>query len=401
MRILFVTYGPRPHFFPMAPLAWAGRLAGHEVRVAGAPALVEPLRESGLLGVSVGADADVSGFLSSGAFRPKAPQPGESQEDALERFISGIVPIGFIRCAAMVDELIAFARQWRPDLVIYDPVTFAGPVMAQVIGVPAVCNLYGMARQFRVEMESLNGSTLRPEYVEQFQKFGVGPPADPAAWIDPCPPSLRWQGAGPAVVTDAPRLGMRYVTYNGPFLIPQWLIEPPTRPRVVVTWGTTQEKKLGAEVLENARLILSSIAHFDAELIVTVGSTSPEHLRYLEDMPSNVRLVEWTPFHVVAETCALVIHTGGTGIVLTSAACGLPQLGITALPEGQFNTEQLAAIGAGRHIPQSDADSEAIRSAVEALLYEPSYEKKAQALRQEIEEQPAPGDVVHALEQLV
>lgn len=401
MRILFVTYGPRPHFFPMAPLAWACRLAGHEVRVAGAPALTSPLGESGLLGVSVGADADVSGFLSSGAFRPKAPQPGESAEDALENFIDGIVPIAFLRCAAMVDDLIAFARLWRPDLIIYDPVTFAGPVAAQVLGIPAACNLYGMARQFRVEMEKLNGSGPRQEYIELFEKQGAEPLIDPVAWIDPCPPSLRWQRTESTVITNAPRLGMRYVTYNGPFMIPQWLIEPPSRPRVVITWGTTQEKKLGAEVLEKARLILDSISDLDAELVVTVGATSPDHLRYLQGLPGNVRLVEWTPFHVVAETCAAVIHTGGTGILLTSAACGLPQLGITALPEGQFNTEQLAAAGAGVHIPQAEADAEAIRSAVTALLYEPQYGKKAEILRQEIDRQPAPGDVVHALEQLV
>src|SRR5262249_13801773 len=156
------------------------------------------------------------------------PEPGEAPEDVLARFVDGIAPIAFIRCEAMVDELVAYAKSWEPDLIIYDPVTFAGPVAAQVIGVPAVCHLYGMVRQFRIEIEELEGRVTRVEYVNLFKRFGCEPLVDPAAWIDPCPPRLHWHPSGlaPSVSPQTPRLPMSYVRYNGPGVLPDWLNAP-------------------------------------------------------------------------------------------------------------------------------------------------------------------------------
>ncbi len=37
MRILFTTFPSPSHHFPMVPLEWAARAAGHDVRVASAP----------------------------------------------------------------------------------------------------------------------------------------------------------------------------------------------------------------------------------------------------------------------------------------------------------------------------------------------------------------------------
>src|SRR2546423_3297064 len=44
---------------------------------------------------------------------------------------------------AMVDDLVAFAQAWRPDVIVYDPLTYAAPIAAAVVGVPAVRHLFG------------------------------------------------------------------------------------------------------------------------------------------------------------------------------------------------------------------------------------------------------------------
>lgn len=210
----------------------------------------------------------------------------------------------------MADELVEYARGWEPELIVYDPVTFVGPVAAQVLGVPAVCNLYGMVRQFRVEMEGLQGRVPRADYVNLFKKFGCEPLIEPAAWIDPCPPRLQWHRSGlaPSVSAETPRFPMRYVRYNGPGVVPGWLNKTGPRPRVLVTWGTTSEDKLGAEVVEVFLQVVAAAGALDAEIIVTVGERAAETLARFREAAPRVRTVSWLPFHAMAEASTVVVH---------------------------------------------------------------------------------------------
>jgi len=61
MKVLFTTWAWPSHFFPLVPLAWALRAAGHEVRVASGPELAGTIRASGLPAVSVGTPVDFAG----------------------------------------------------------------------------------------------------------------------------------------------------------------------------------------------------------------------------------------------------------------------------------------------------------------------------------------------------
>ncbi|HKT05143.1 MAG TPA: glycosyl transferase family 28, partial [Rugosimonospora sp.] len=54
MRILFTAVGARPHLYPIVPLAWACRAAGHEVRLVSTPALAGDLVHTGLPAVTLG-----------------------------------------------------------------------------------------------------------------------------------------------------------------------------------------------------------------------------------------------------------------------------------------------------------------------------------------------------------
>ncbi|MGW7578886.1 hypothetical protein [Streptomyces sp. NPDC054765] len=54
MRVLFVTLAASPHFFVQVPLAWALRAAGHEVRVASQPDLMDTITAAGLPATPVG-----------------------------------------------------------------------------------------------------------------------------------------------------------------------------------------------------------------------------------------------------------------------------------------------------------------------------------------------------------
>jgi UDP:flavonoid glycosyltransferase YjiC (YdhE family) len=60
MRVLFTTFAWPSHYYPMVPLAWALRLAGHEVRMTSQPELLPTMRASGLPVTPVGTDVDLT-----------------------------------------------------------------------------------------------------------------------------------------------------------------------------------------------------------------------------------------------------------------------------------------------------------------------------------------------------
>ncbi|MEU9155350.1 nucleotide disphospho-sugar-binding domain-containing protein [Streptomyces sp. NPDC048417] len=396
MRILFTTYAARPHLYPLVPTAWAAVAAGHDVRVASTPELADAVAGTGLPSVTVGRDIDSDFWYRRGIFVPRSGYPGEPEEAAWIRVTDQLALKQFSIAEAMVDGLVEYARSWRPDVIVHDPVTFAGPVAAQVLGVPSVGHLYGMARHLRLEIVDRTGTEPHPDFLQLFARSKVAPRVDPTLWIDPCPPSLRWPGG-----REIDRCHIRYIPYNGPGVEPDWLREPPARPRVCVTWGTSQQKKMGPGVIELFGRIARAVAALDVEVLLTTGAVGQEQLHHLGPLPANVRQVGWIPLGMLADGCAAVVHTGGTGVMTTAAARGLPQLGITKIPEGRFNVERLAAVGAGLQIDQDAADDEAVRKAVDVLLTDAAPRSAATALRADIEAQPLPATAVAAIEGLV
>ncbi|WP_329580415.1 DUF1205 domain-containing protein [Kitasatospora sp. NBC_01250] len=380
----------------MVPLAWACLNAGHEVRFASTPSLMDTVHESGLPGVSVGRDIDADSWYRRGTFVPKPAADDEPEIAAWMRVTDQLAAKQFSVCEHMVDELVDYCRDWRPDLIVHDPVTFAGPVAGRVLGIPTVSHLYGLARLLRLDIKDWVGTEHRTGYLDLFTRWGVEPLLHPDAWIDPCPPSLRWPGQ-----QEIDRVQMRYIPYNGPGIEQDWLREPPRRPRVLVSWGTSQQKKLGTSIIELFGNIARSVASLDTEVILTVGAMEPDHRRYLGELPPNVRTVDWVPLTTLVQSCQAIVHTGGTGMMMTAAAHGVPQLGITKIPEGRFNVERLVAVGAGRHLAQDEADAEAVRGEVAALLTDDGYRRSAATLRQDVEAQPLPATVVPVLEELV
>ncbi len=176
MRILFTPLAERPHLYPMVPLAWACSAAGHEVRVAGQPVIRDAITRSGLSAVSVDGSYDytkgLENLLGSRQFagfsraRGALSSLANSQDSAsseLEearmrlpeqqrRQLLDMIFGPWVQMAeAMAEDLIYFVRQWRPDLIVTDPVIFAAPLAAEAVGVPLVRHLWGpdMTRQMR------------------------------------------------------------------------------------------------------------------------------------------------------------------------------------------------------------------------------------------------------------
>jgi UDP:flavonoid glycosyltransferase YjiC (YdhE family) len=293
--------------------------------------------------------------------------------------------------------MVAFARDWRPDIVVYDVAGFAGAVTAGVLGVPSVRHLTGYGLR-PMESRAVPKHVPLPEYAELFTRFSVPVRASPTLTIDPSPPSLR-------IAVTGPWREMRYVPYNGPGAVPVWLPDwlRQSHRRVCVTWGHGVVRTmlaLGNAALEPLRDTLRALSSLDVDMIV---AATPEQLAVLGELPANARPAVSVPLQYLLPYCDLIVHQAGDGTALTAAALGVPQLAITNKPDQALTSDRLAAIGAGLHLRYQDLQSDparrdVIRSAASKLLSAGRHRQAARRLRHQIEQQPTPADVVASLE---
>lgn len=395
MRVLFTASGARPHLFPLVPLAWAFRAAGHDVCLAGTRAVAADLRDTGLPAVVVHSEpgrnpATWNTFVET--IPQQEPWPDEwavhldQLTDAQRRYLRRLGSVLVLGSETMVDDLVAFARQWRPDLVVHDAVSYAGPVAAEVLGVPSVRHDFGTASVPRLE---LTGTVPLPEYTRMFDRYGVRVRLEPTATVDPTPPRMRLSTPG------RPCFDVRYVAYNGPGSLPARLRVRTGRPRVCVAWGHTSARALGDAAADPYRAAIEAMSSLDVEIVVV---TTRSQAKSLDRLPRCAWTAVATPLQLVLPYCDLLVHQGGDGTTLTAATLGVPQLAITCKPDAELVGARLAAVGIGRHLRYRELlthpePAAVIRHAVHSLLTGKSWQAAAGWLRAEIERLPAPASI--------
>jgi UDP:flavonoid glycosyltransferase YjiC (YdhE family) len=218
-----------------------------------------------------------------------------------------------------------------------------------------------------------------------FDRFGVEPRAEhAAATVDPCPGSLQYP-----VIPD--RIPARYVPYNGPGEAPSWLLDPPRRRRVAVTWGTLTAEVAG-QAGQLVPRVLRALAGFDTDVVVTLNPADRALLPPDSEQDGRVRIVQNLPLNLLLPSCDAIVHQGGGGTMLTAAALGVPQVLITGTADQTANAARMTAAAAGTGLHWTEASYEAIGAAISVALSEPGREAAAR-LRDEIRAQPTPAEV--------
>jgi UDP:flavonoid glycosyltransferase YjiC (YdhE family) len=386
MRMLFSTWAWPTHYLPMVPLAWAARAAGHDVRVASQPALADTIARSGLTGTLVGRDVEITEPFRREIFSVLDRDWNLITPEDIQRMGERATGLFMEVADAMVDDLVAFAQAWRPDVIVYDPLTYAAPIAAAVVGVPAVRHLFG-PDQPPTAFEHAGLTPLLDRYgLDTVDTLG-------ALTVDPCPPSLSLPG-------PEHRQHTRYIPYNGSGIVPEWLREPPRRPRICVSWGTSTVKFCGTHHYLAGDMALAA-RELDAEVVVTVSTVDRP---LLGELPEDVRVVEALPLHLLLPTCAAIVHQGGAGTTLTAAVSGVPQLAVPSLPDQLLNISRLAGVGAGVCMLRKGRPAEAIRAEATRILADlvdgSAHRDAAAVLQQEMAEQPVPGVAVARIEGL-
>ncbi|MFF0074204.1 nucleotide disphospho-sugar-binding domain-containing protein [Streptomyces sp. NPDC005494] len=331
MRVLFMTSPGLGHLFPTVPLAQAFRAAGHRVRYAtGGLSLAAAEAGFDVVDVTPGLDY-LPVYMPQEPGTDRAadhPMFAEDPEDAelatLFARVSGV----------MVDGALKAARHWKPDLVVAPPLQGAGRLVAAALGVPLVEPRLG-SYDSGARLRTLLHAGMTPHRTRH------GVTGDPPRTIPltTLPPSLT------ALLPEDRRTpearSVRPLPFNGGAILPGWLAEPPRLPRIAVTLGTIEAQWGGLAILGP---LMEAARGVDAEFVVTLGGGDPA---LLADAPPNVRLVDWAPLDLLLDTCAAVIHHGGSGTMLTAAAAGIPQCVIPRGSYQQTGADLLPARGIG------------------------------------------------------
>ncbi|MEJ3653047.1 nucleotide disphospho-sugar-binding domain-containing protein [Actinomycetes bacterium KLBMP 9759] len=393
MKVLVVTWGWRSHLYPLVPLAWALRSAGHDVVVAGPPDLVGAITDAGLPAVPVGGLLDFA-EVAAGQVGPVADGP--SVEGADRGGVDGLPPtitadgVAFRYAAAMLPELVDFGRFHRPDLVLHEPGNLAAAVAAAALRVPSVRLLWGPdhGTRLRLDVDAVLGPLVGG--------LGLGRALDPAdvaldgtLTLDPCPPPMQV----PLPVTTLP---IRFVPYNGTAVLPGWLRRPSQRPLVCLTRGTLMAA-MGLDTRFDLVGAVRALAELDVTVVLALSGVDLTGVA----LPADVRVCTGAlALHLLLPRCAAVVHQGGAGTTMTAAACGVPQLVVPAVADQHFNAERVVRTGAGTALPVERAGPGAVRDAVAALLADPGRQAMASELRRRSDARPAPSATVPHLEQL-
>ncbi|MEU1882406.1 nucleotide disphospho-sugar-binding domain-containing protein [Streptosporangium sp. NPDC020072] len=354
----------------MVPLAWAFRLAGHEVTFAAAGDALA-VRDAGFLTLDAVPGLTTARMIADFKEGPAAERLQQPREGISPEELEQIKPLVVAMWDGYVDGHVRLAERLRPDLIVYDPIFTAGPVAAAKLGVPCVAHSYGVGG---FEPEVFDQAPAN----EAFLRHGVTVPKG-VETIGVVPSSLE--------IGPRPRWSMRYTPYNGGGLLPEWLLDEGDRPRVAVTLGTVVPETHGlgefAPIIEAAEAV-------DAEFVIATGSGETS---WSTPLPPNVRVTGWVPLGALLRGSAAAIHHGGAGTTLTCSALGVPQLILPNGADRHINAETLAARGSALTTLIGDLEVPLI----ERLLTDEALRATAHEVRAEIEALPTPAEIAAEL----
>lgn len=401
MKALFTTNPGLGHFQPMVPVARGLREAGHEVAFACAASFAPVVEAAGFASFPAGLD-----WLESS---PEAAFP-ELAEDvtAGERNFWFLTEI-FARAAPlrMIPDLLALSESWRPDLVVRNDFEFAGPLVAEMRGIPHATiglSLYLPAVTWRL----LVGKQL----AELRAAFGLAPDPElaklcPDLYLSLMPASYQF----PETPLPASFHALQSHAFDGAEAAapPAWLDRLPDRPTILATMGTVFNRTARVETI--FRSLIEGLDGEDVNLILTVGhNQDPDRF----GAPStNVWIERYVPHSHLLPRCALAITQGASSTTKAALGRGLPVLVIPLYGEDPFHAMRCAALGVGLVIRERDRfepylydrtfgelSPRTVRDAVRELLTKPDYRENARKLAGEMSSLPGPRRAVELLEGL-
>jgi UDP:flavonoid glycosyltransferase YjiC (YdhE family) len=343
MRVLFATTRGAGHFGPLVPFAHACRKAGHDVLVAGPPAVATLVARSGLPFHAV-AEAPVD--TVDAAFAPVWSQTASVDHVVTELFVG-------LHARTALPDMLATVAAWRPAVVVRETMEFASALAAERHGVPQV--RVGVHLASHIDAGGMLEALAAPALGVAPERLRDSPllTRSPASLNDPAEDVLRFRtDAAPRRPADG-------------------------EPLVYVSLGS--EAPVSKHFPGAYRRVIDTLADLPVRVLVTIGDRREP--AELGPLPPSVRVEHWVPQAEVMPRVAAMVSHGGSGSTLSALAAGVPQAFVPLFVDGPSNAARVAEAGAGIVADDLAAD-------VRALLDDPRYGRAAAAIADEIRALP-------------
>jgi UDP:flavonoid glycosyltransferase YjiC (YdhE family) len=174
------------------------------------------------------------------------------------------------------------------------------------------------------------------------------------------------------------------ITYVGPLPMttvdawtpPQWWDELGSRPVVAVTQGTLSNHDLSFLIEPT----LTALADDDVLVVAALGGAPVESVA--ATAPANARVESFVPFDRLLPLADVLVSNGGYGGVQVSLAAGCPVIVAGTTEDKPATAARVAYSGVGIDLGTDRPKPEQIRDAVQAVLSDPGYKERVQAMRQ-------------------
>nr|WGO49563.1 glycosyl transferase [Streptomyces lavendulae] len=394
---------------------------GHEVRWYTGRAFQEQVERTGAHFEPMRAGLDFGGRSREEAF------PGHAGLTGLASFTTGVRDIFYRTAPGQLDDLLAVLERFPADCLLADDMCYGACFAAERTGVPLAWlnnSVYilpsrdtaplggglapsssplGRVRNalLRFAGDRVVMRDLRAEADRVRARVGLGRLRTGAMENIARPPSLYLMGTVPSF--EFPRSDLLPGTHfvGGLFGPPPEDFEPPPwweelhggRPVVLVTQGTTAND-VGRLLVPAVR----ALAGQDVLVVVTTGSDLD--VGRLRPLPDNVRLERFLPYQHLLPHVDVMVTNGGYNGVNAALAQGVPLVAAPGSEENPDVAARIAWAGAGVVLGRRAVSQAALRDAVDTVLNDERYRRRARELSREHHSLDAPRRAAELIESL-
>lgn len=355
-RIAFVSYPDASHVNSMRPIVRTLARRGHYITYATSERFAPRLEESG------------AKVLVGLPFSPFSP---EAWSESIFRMAQ-----------RTLDDADSFYTQ-KPDLMIYDFLSLAGPVLAQRWSIPAM----QMTPHFAYEACSFHLQIRSERMREFYRRFGKD-----------CDSFLRSHGVdrhdwpfhreelnlhtipkefepSPQAVADERNFYAGRCAGEAPYY-GKWENTFSGRPIVLVSSSSTIPRGL-----DYFQVCIAALAPFEWHVILSIGEEIDA--AHLMPLPPNFEVIRGVSNTQIYPYAALVIFGGGVTATAEAAYHGVPSIVTSVgLPELEGLGDNIESLGFGRHVKMDEMNATHLgKVAVEVTKNQRIYDNVARLMR--------------------
>jgi len=146
--------------------------------------------------------------------------------------------------------------------------------------------------------------------------------------------------------------------------------------------------------------VIKALADEDVLVVATTGD-KPVNSLGLADLPQNLRLEKFIPYHQLLPHVDIMITNGGYGGVQFALAHGIPLIAAGNTEEKREVCTRVAWSGAGINLKTKRPSPKKILKAVKKILADPKYRNNARRIQTEMAKYNAVSQAVSLIEDLV